>query len=73
MCMGGVGKVLSPVPVDPITTKLIEKAPGPIRDVATAPTRLVGRAIGQDAAKTLMAPIGGNEASDKQAKVFLGS
>jgi hypothetical protein len=73
MCIGGAGKIFSPVPVDPITTRMIEKAPPGIRSVATAPTRLVSRVAGRDTAEFLMAPIGANEASDKQAKVLLGS
>lgn len=75
MCsIGGmVGKVFSPIPVDPVTTKALKKAPAPVKAVANPLGPLLRRSVGKQAGTTLLTGPVQTEAGKTQAKTLLGS
>ena len=71
MCVGGtLGKFIMPTPVDPITTKLAESGPKPLRATITAPTRALKALVGRETASKIIDPLSPRER--EQTKTFLG-
>jgi hypothetical protein len=74
--MSFLGKVASPIPVDPLTTKVLEKAPKPIRTVLNPAGPILKKAVGEDRARYLLDPLqlGGTDNPDieKQKTTLLG-
>jgi hypothetical protein len=61
------------VPVDPLTTKMLDAAPKPVRTIANPAGEIARRALSQDQAAALLDPLKlGNETTTrKQAKSLL--
>lgn len=70
---GTVGKVFSPIPVDPLTTKALENAPGPVKTVANPLGPMLRRAVGEQAGTALLTGPIKTQAGQDQAKTLLGS
>jgi hypothetical protein len=62
------------VPGDPLSSKVVEKtAPKPIKEIATAPLKLMSRTIGEEPTSLLLQGGVNNPATKKQVKSLLGT
>ena len=73
--MSALGKIALPVPVDPVTTKLLGALPKPLQTIANPAGPALKAALGPQGAKFALDPLGlgtGNPAADQQEKTLLG-
>ena len=73
MCsLSGITRIAPNVPIDPITTKALDKAPDGVREMVNPAGPVLRRAVGEESATQLINFGAPDPNSKKQAKTLLG-